>query len=97
MPVYPSGNTRTYHPMQSFKELTQERSAKRNEGTVGGWMPAVRKVLPGGYASYYEIVVFGDVRATDRFMVQTWHRACSGWKDRQGRVRPQLSGLHESP
>ncbi|MBB5063116.1 Tat pathway signal protein [Granulicella mallensis] len=74
MPVYPSGSTRTYHPIQYFKELTQERSNLRYEGLVGGWMPAVRKVLPGDNGSYYEIVVFGDVLAKDRFIVQTWHR-----------------------
>jgi hypothetical protein len=74
MPVYPSGNTRSYHPVQYFKELTQQRTAKRHEGLVGGWMPAVRKVLPGDDSSYYEIVVFGDVLAKDRFLVQTWHR-----------------------
>jgi hypothetical protein len=74
MPVYPSGNTRTYHPVQYFKELTQERAAKRHEGLIGGWMPAVRKVLPGDNGSHYEIVVFGDVLAKDRFIVQTWHR-----------------------
>ena len=74
MPVYPSGNTRTYHPTQYFKELTQERANKRHEGLIGGWMPAVRKVLPGDNGSYYEIVVFGDVLAKDRFIVQTWHR-----------------------
>jgi hypothetical protein len=74
MPVYPSGNTRTYHPVQYFKELTQERANRRFEGLVGGWMPAVRKILPGDNGSYYEIVVFGDVRAKDRFIVQTWHR-----------------------
>ena len=74
MPVYPSGNTRTYHPVQYFKELTQARANKRLEGLVGGWMPAVRKILPGDDDSYYEIVVFGDVLAKDRFIVQTWHR-----------------------
>ena len=74
MPVYPSGNTRTYHPVQYFKELTQERANKRYEGLVGGWMPAVRKVLPGENGSHYEIIVFGDVLAKDRFIVQTWHR-----------------------
>ncbi len=74
MPVYPSGNTRTYHPVQYFNELTQQRADQRYEGLVGGWMPAVRKVLPGDNGSYYEIVVFGDVLAKDRFIVQTWHR-----------------------
>lgn len=74
MPVYPSGNTRTYHPVQYFKELTLQHAAKRHEGMVGGWMPAVRKILPGDDGSYYEIVVFGDVLAKDRFIVQTWHR-----------------------
>lgn len=74
MPVYPSGNTRTYHPVQYFKDLTQERAAQRHEGLVGGWMPAVRKVMPGDRNTYYEVVVFGDVLAHDRFIVQTWHR-----------------------
>ena len=74
MPVYPSGNTRTYHPVQYFQELTQERANNRHEGLVGGWMPAVRKVMPGDDGSHYEIVVFGDVLAKDRFIVQTWHR-----------------------
>jgi len=74
MPVYPSGNTRTYHPVQYFKELTQERANKRHEGLVGGWMPAVRKVMPGDDGSHYEVIVFGDVLAKDRFIVQTWHR-----------------------
>ena len=74
MPVYPSGNTRTYHPVQGFKQLTLDRANRRHEGLIGGWMPAVRKVLPGDNGSHYEIVVFGDVLAKDRFIVQTWHR-----------------------
>lgn len=74
MPVYPVGSTRTYHPVQYFRELTQDRADKRREGLIGGWMPAVRKVMPGENGSYYEIVVFGDVLAKDRFIVQTWHR-----------------------
>ena len=74
MPVYPSGNTRTYHPGQYFKEITQTHARKRYEGLVGGWMPAVRKVLPDDEGGHLEVIVFGDVLATDRFIVQTWHR-----------------------
>ena len=74
MPVYPSGNTRSYHPVQYFKELTQQLAAKRHEGLVGAWMPAVRKVFPVDESSHYEVVVFGNVLARDRFLVQTWHR-----------------------
>jgi hypothetical protein len=74
MPIYPSGNTRTYHPGQYFKEINQDASYKRHEGLIGGWMPCVRKVLPGTDGSYFEVVVFGDVLAKDRFIVQTWHR-----------------------
>ncbi len=75
MPVYPAGNTRTWHPVQYFPEMTNERARKRYEGLVGGWMPAVRKVLPGDDGSYFETIVFADVLAHDRFIVQTWHRA----------------------
>ena len=42
MPVYPSGSTRTYHPVSD--------------------------------TAYDEVVVFGDVKAHDRFILQTWHR-----------------------
>lgn len=74
MPVYPAGNTRTYHPQQYFREITQQNANRRYEGLVGGWMPAVRKVIPDSDGSYFEVVVFGDVAAHDRFIVQTWHR-----------------------
>lgn len=74
MPVFSTGRTRTYHQEQYFPEITQELAAKRFEGLVGGWMPAVRKVLPLTDSSYLEIVVFGDVEAKDKFIVQTWHR-----------------------
>lgn len=75
MPVYPSGNTRTYHPNQYFPELRNGDVVRRRfDGLVGGWMPAVRKVFPTSASSYIEVIVFGDVEAHDRFIVQTWHR-----------------------
>lgn len=75
MPVYPTGSTRTYHPGQYFPELNSpEAASKRFEGLIGGWMPAVRKITPVSDSAYHEIVVFGDVAARDKFIVQTWHR-----------------------
>jgi len=74
MPVYPPGSTRTYHPGHSFPELTGQLAAKRFDGLLGGWMPAVRKVMPVSDSAYYEVLVFGDVEARDKFIVQTWHR-----------------------
>jgi hypothetical protein len=47
---------------------------KRYEGMLGGWMPAVRKVLPLDGGAHIEMIVFGDVEAHDKFIVQTWHR-----------------------
>lgn len=75
MPVYPSGNTRAYHPNQYFSELTNgDIVARRFDGLVGGWMPAVRKVFSISASAHIEVIVFGDVEARDRFIVQTWHR-----------------------
>jgi len=75
MPVFPTGNTRTYHPNQYFSELrTAGVAQKRFEGMLGGWMPAVRKVFPLEGGAYIETIVFGDVEAHERFIVQTWHR-----------------------
>ena len=74
MPVFPSGSTRTYHPVQFFPADNEKASLRRFDGLVGGWMPAVRKVLAASDSGYDEIIVFGDVEARDRFIVQTWHR-----------------------
>src|SRR5271157_1121473 len=75
MPVMSRGSTRTYHPGQHFPELDATAAQKRFEGLLGGWMPAVRKVFPLSERSCIEIVVFGDVLAKDKFIVQTWHRS----------------------
>jgi hypothetical protein len=74
MPVFPGGSTRTYHPSQYFPELRGNAAEKRLEGLVGRWMPAVRKVMPISDGIHVEVVVFGDVEARDKFIVQTWHR-----------------------
>ena len=74
MPVYPPGNTRTYHPIQYFPDLNFRLVQKRFDGLVGGWIPAVRKVFPISDSAHYEVLVFGDVEAHDKFIVQTWHR-----------------------
>ncbi len=75
-PVYVSGNTRTYHPNQYLPELRKPEAARRRfDGLLGGWMPAVRKVMPVSETSYCELLIFGDVEARDRFIVQTWHRS----------------------
>jgi hypothetical protein len=79
-PVYAGGNTRTYHPNQYFDELqggaTGDRANMRErwEGLLGGWMPAVHKIFPIDGQSYIDMVIFGDVEAHDKFIVQTWHR-----------------------
>jgi hypothetical protein len=74
MPVYPPGSTRTYHPGQYFPELNNAMTMKRFDGLLGGWMPAVRKVFQKSDSAHYELLVFGDVEAHDKFIVQTWHR-----------------------
>jgi hypothetical protein len=90
MPVFPGGNTRTYHPNQYFPELRgQPAGLKRYEGMLGGWLPAVRKVmlLPDG--AYIEMLVFGDVESKDKFIVQTWHRSA---KIENGKVTKVVYG-----
>ena len=74
MPVFPSGSTRTYHPVQYFPDANAKAVQKGFDGLVGGWMPAVRKLLPRSETAYDEVIVFGDVEARDQFIVQTWHR-----------------------
>jgi hypothetical protein len=75
MPVYTSGSTRGYHADQVFADLHDPKKvARRREGLLGGWLPAVHKVVPIDEHRWYDVIVFADVDAIDRFVVQTWHR-----------------------
>lgn len=75
-PVYRTGNTRTYHPIQYSSQLHEAlKSGKIYDGLVGGWMPAVRKVIPISTNSYWEVILFGDVAPNkNKYIVHTWHR-----------------------
>jgi hypothetical protein len=75
-PVYRSGSTRTYHPVQYFPELHNAlEKGQLYDGLVGGWMPAVRKVIPASEHAHWEVIVFGDVDAKrNKYIVHTWHR-----------------------
>ncbi|MGH9162779.1 MAG: Tat pathway signal protein [Vicinamibacteraceae bacterium] len=80
-PVYAAGSTRTWLPSQHFPELRpapgdeQQPQEKRYAGLIGGWMPAARTVIELSANAYIEHIVFGDVQATDKYIVQTWHRS----------------------
>jgi hypothetical protein len=75
-PVYRSGNTRTYHPIQYSPELREAlKRGQLYDGLVGGWMPAVRKVIPTSDRAYWEVILFGDVGENkNKYIVHTWHR-----------------------
>lgn len=75
-PIFAGGSTRSYGPGTYMPDMYRERSRQRFDGLLGGWMPAVRSVMPvtNSTTAYYETVVFGDVEAHDEFIVQTWHR-----------------------
>jgi hypothetical protein len=75
-PVYRSGNTRTYHPIQYSPEMHEVlKKGQLYDGLVGGWMPAVRKVIPISDHAYWEVIMFGDTGANkNKYIVHTWHR-----------------------
>jgi hypothetical protein len=75
-PVYRSGNTRTYHPIQYSLQLREAlKGGKIYDGLVGGWMPAVRKIIPVSDRSYWEVILFGDTGPNkNKYIVHTWHR-----------------------
>ena len=75
-PVYRSGNTRTYHPIQYSPELHEAlKQGQLFDGLVGGWMPTVRKVIPISDGAYWEVILFGDVGTNkNKYIVHTWHR-----------------------
>jgi len=75
-PVYRNGNTRTYHPVQYAAQLGEAlKEGKLYDGLVGGWMPAVRKVVPISDRANWEVIVFGEVGPNkNKYIVHTWHR-----------------------
>ena len=75
MPVMRNGRTRTYRPEHRFPELSGDDVAlKRREGLLGGWLPAVHKVIPRKAGGVWDMIVFADTDADNRFIVETWHR-----------------------
>lgn len=75
MPVFSNGNTRTYRPEHDFPDLKGRDSSKtRWDGMLGGWLPVVHRVIQISDSRHYDLLVFGDVDATDPLVVQTWHR-----------------------
>jgi len=73
MAVYAAGGTKAFKAVIIMPEASTA-TAGRLEGYVGGWMPAIRKVMPVSANEYFETIVFGDVDAPDPFIIQTWHR-----------------------
>src|SRR5580693_1663407 len=75
-PVYRSGSTRTYHPIQYSPELREAlKQGQLYDGLVGGWTPAVRKVIPISDRAHWEVILFGDVGENkNKYIVHTWHR-----------------------
>lgn len=75
MPVFRNGRTRTYRPEHRFPELSGDDVAlDRREGLLGGWLPAVHKIIPRKAGGHWDLIVFADVDADNRFIVETWHR-----------------------
>lgn len=75
MPIFPNGRTRAFRPEHAFPELNGDDNVKRRwEGLLGGWLPAIHKVIEISPTRHYDLLVFADVTATDRLVVQTWHR-----------------------
>ncbi|GGZ27503.1 twin-arginine translocation signal domain-containing protein [Asticcacaulis endophyticus] len=75
MPIFPNGRTRGYRPEHDFPELEGDDGVKtRWEGLLGGWLPAIHKIIQVSDTRYYDLLVFADVTAPDELLVQTWHR-----------------------
>jgi len=90
-PVYRSGGTRTYHPGQyssGFREAIKQ--GQIYDGLIGGWMPAVRKVITGSGDGHWEVILFGDVRPNEnKYIVHTWHRTA---RVENGRIAEVIYG-----
>ena len=94
-PIYRSGNTRTYHPIQYAPQLRDAlKKGQLYDGLVGGWMPAVRKVIPVSDRAYWEVIVFGEVGPNkNKYIVHTWHRVA---KIEDGKIAEVVYG-HSYP
>jgi hypothetical protein len=94
-PVYRSGNTKTYHPIQYSPQLREAlKKGQLYDGLVGGWMPAVRKVIPLSDRAYWEVIVFGEVEPNkNKYIVHTWHRVA---KIEDGKIAEVVYG-HSYP
>ncbi|MGI4745669.1 MAG: hypothetical protein ACRYGI_07665 [Janthinobacterium lividum] len=78
MPVTPAGSTRNWHVNQAVPGLTNDASmvARRLEGLLDGWMPALVKVLPIDAHRFWEVMLFADVRTNGPPVTPTFQRVC---------------------
>jgi hypothetical protein len=95
MPVFRNGRTRTYRPEHRFPELSGDDIAlRRREGLLGGCLPAVHKIIPRKEGGHWDLIVFADVDADNRFVVETWHRTL---RIEQGRIVEADFGYSYTP
>jgi hypothetical protein len=95
MPVFRNGRTRTYRPEHRFPELSGDDIAlQRREGLLGGWLPAVHKIIPRKEGGHWDLIVFADVDTDNRFIVETWHRTL---RIEQGRIVEADFGYSYAP
>lgn len=78
MPVTPAGSTRNWHADQAVPGLANGSPmvAKRHEGLLGGWMPALVKRLPIDADHYWEITLFADAGADEPPLTPSFQRVC---------------------
>jgi hypothetical protein len=95
MPVFENSRTRTFRPEHAFPELSGDEIAHdRREGLLGGWLPAVHKIIPQPDGGHWDLIVFADVDVDKRFVVQTWHRT---QRVENGRVTKSGFGYSYAP
>ena len=72
---FPAGNTKTYHPLQYFPEITDEVSGKRFEGHAGRMdAGGAQGVSAGGYVVLSKSSFSATSRRTTNSSCRRWHR-----------------------
>lgn len=78
MPVTPAGSTRNWHVDQAIPGLTNDSAmvARRCEGLLGGWMPALVKSFPDGPGRFWELMLFARTDQDGPPVTPTLQRVC---------------------
>jgi len=73
--IFYGGRTSTFNPIAVAPEIREViENEKVLEGIVGDWLPILRFIYPVGDRTFWEMIIFGEVKPSSFWIQPVWYR-----------------------